>query len=256
MKLDSRFVKIQPHVVKIEPHLVKIEPHLVKLESHLMKVDARDNDVDRRAVGSYPYLASPTWGPEEAAMAARKTMKPAKTLTKPAKKKAVPMPRAAAAKAPSKEPAPTADQLCQLLGVTLVDVLEPAQIQRLRRPLPGYASQLDDAAAALATDAKLLALKDLTPARLLAVKERVAHLSDREAVVQRVARNLYEQRMVADDEAIGMLQKLARRVEAVSEDYPELLDRWRFLRDFLATFRATGPRTRAPDIVPLTTPGK
>ena len=58
-----------------------------------------------------------------------------------------------------------------------------------------------------------------------------------EGVAETLYRSIYEQRLQTDDQAIGMLQKIARRVDALTEDDPGLPDRWRFLMDFLGEFR-------------------
>ncbi len=139
----------------------------------------------------------------------------------------------------------TAQALAEVVGVALKPPLRTDQVNRLRKALPGYVSVLDDAADQLADD-PTLRLPDVKPADLLAAKEEQRALSAREAVLETVYRSVYYQRLQVDDRAIGMLQKIARRVEALAEDDPDLRARWKFLRDFLATFRPGQGKKAAP----------
>ncbi len=70
-------------------------------------------------------------------------------------------------------------------------------------------------------------------------------LAAREAVVEIVFRSIYEQRMQVDSRGMDMLLKISRRVDALTEEDPELPVRWKFLQDFLREFR-TGGRKPAP----------
>jgi hypothetical protein len=62
-----------------------------------------------------------------------------------------------------------------------------------------------------------------------------------------VYRSVYEQRLQAADEGMGMLFKIARRIEAVAEDDPDIRVRWKSLLDFLSKFRR-GPSSSAPAV--------
>jgi len=135
----------------------------------------------------------------------------------------------------------SARTLAQMMGGKLTKRLTADQTARLRRALPGYVSLLDDAARQLEEDVDLLNLPDVTPEGLLEAQARQKYLSAREAVAEAVYRAFYEQRLVVDDHAMAMMQKLARRIEAMKEDDPELPGRWKFLRDFLAQFRPGRP---------------
>ena len=135
---------------------------------------------------------------------------------------------------------PSARELAEMLGGNLAKRLTPKQISRLRKPLPGYVSLLDDAARQLEEDGDLLNLPDVTPEELFEMHARHKYLSVRETVAETVYRSFYEQRLLVDDRAMAMMQKLARRIEAMKEDDPDLPARWRFLREFLAQFRGGG----------------
>ena len=139
-----------------------------------------------------------------------------------------------AAKKPKKAAVPKPEALAAQLGVKLTKELTGKQAQSLRKGLPGFASQLDNAAEAL--EASKLPVKDITPDSLRDVQTRRSELLAREQVLYRVWRSVYHQRLVADDEAMGMLQKLVRRVEALSEDDPSLEDDWKVILDFFKTF--------------------
>lgn len=114
-----------------------------------------------------------------------------------------------------------------MLGVTLPPPLKPEQTARLRKALPGYAGILDDVAALLEEDAGALNLPDVTPEALLAAQAEQKYLAAREAVAQAVYRSLFEQRMQVDDRAMKMLEKIARRINALKEDDRDLPARWK-----------------------------
>jgi hypothetical protein len=135
--------------------------------------------------------------------------------------------------------APRPLDLAQMLGVQLTRRLKTDQVRRLRKGLPGYVSVLDDAARQLDEDAEVLGLKDVTPESLLAAQEEQKYLAARETTAEMVYRAIYEQRLQVDDRAMGMLLQIARRVNALAEEDPNLPARWKFLRDFLGGFRAS-----------------
>ncbi|WP_437876321.1 hypothetical protein [Sorangium sp. So ce513] len=137
---------------------------------------------------------------------------------------------------------PSTREVADTLGVTLSTPLKPEQIARLRKALPGYAGILDDVAALLAEDAGALNLPDVTPEALLAAQAEQKYLAAREAVAQAVHRSLFEQRLQVDDRAMKMLEKIARRINALKEDDRDLPARWKLLLDFLGTFRQGGAR--------------
>jgi hypothetical protein len=160
----------------------------------------------------------------------------AKTKTK-AKAKAK---RTATGKKTAARKLPNPRDLAAFMGVRLETRRTTAQIQRLRKALPGYASLLDDVAELIEADAADLNLKDVRPADLLRVQAQQKDLSAREAVLEMVYRTVYEQRLQVDDEGIGMLQQIARRVQSRAEENPDLPLRYKTLLDFLGTFRGGG----------------
>lgn len=188
--------------------------------------------------------SSTQWRRERVHMAtAKKTA--AKKKPKPGAKAAASKPKASASKLVSSK------DLAGQLGVQLTRRLDTPAVRKLRKALPGYVNMLDDVAALLEDDADLLNLRDVQPAALLDVQARQKYLAAREGVAEAVYRSIYEQRLQADDEAMGMLLKVARRVDAVSEDDPDILVRWKSLLDFLAKFRR-GPSAAPPAEEPAT----
>jgi len=145
----------------------------------------------------------------------------------------------------SAERPPTSDEVAALLGAKLTPPLKPEQTARLHKALPGYAGMLDDVAALLKEDSALLNLPDVTPEALLEAQEEQKHLAAREAVAYAVYRSLFEQRLQVDDRAMKMLEKIARRVNALEEDDRDLPGRWKLLLDFLGTFRQGGRKATA-----------
>lgn len=137
--------------------------------------------------------------------------------------------------------APRPLEIAQMLGVQLTRRLTANQVRQLKKALPGYVSVLDDAARQLTEDADVLGLSDVTPDELLAMQEEQKYLASREAAVEMVYRAVYEQRLRVDDRALGMLQKISRRVNALAEDDPNLLARWKFMRDYLGNFYVGSP---------------
>ncbi|WP_437967466.1 hypothetical protein WMF04_49315 [Sorangium sp. So ce260] len=89
-------------------------------------------------------------------------------------------------------------------------------------------------------------LPDVTPEALLAAQAEQKYLAVREAVAHAVYRSLFEQRMQVDDRAMKMLEKIARRINALKEDDRDLLCRWKLPLDFLGTFREGGARKPQP----------
>ena len=74
------------------------------------------------------------------------------------------------------------------------------------------------------------------------VGERIRHegaeaLAAREAVLEAAYMSSYHQRLVVDDEAVGMLRAIARRVQSRAEENPELPIRYKAMLDFLASFQ-------------------
>lgn len=145
--------------------------------------------------------------------------------------------------APAPKKTATSRQLADLLGITMQPPLKPDAVLRLRKPLPGYVSVIDDVAAQLAEDGPQLNL-DITPAELLAIQAEQKDIAAKEAVAEAVYTTAYHQRMQVDDRAMGMLQKIARRVASRAEEDPEILIRWKFFRDFLATFQGGRPKKK------------
>jgi hypothetical protein len=132
------------------------------------------------------------------------------------------------------------EHVAAIFGVTIQKKLTTKQVQRLRRPLPGYVNMLDDAADKLEADADLIKVKGVSPEALRQAKTDQTFLADREAIAEALHRSIYEQRMIVDDHAVEMLQKIARRIEAESEDNPSLPLRWKALLAYLASFRGGG----------------
>jgi hypothetical protein len=137
----------------------------------------------------------------------------------------------------------TAKQLAALLDIELTKPLSPDEVFRLRKALPGYAAQLDDAASRLDEETLLPKLLDFTSQDLLDAHRQQAELSQREAAAKAAYEAVYYQRLKVDDRGVAMLQKLGRRIDMLAEDDPGIRDRWKTLRDFLAKFRP-GPGAR------------
>lgn len=161
-----------------------------------------------------------------------------KTTKKAAKKTAA---KKTAAKKKKKDPKlPTIPELAATFGVIVQKPLPNDAIWRLRKAVPGYSAMLDDAAELLEAEGDALKIKDVEPADLLAAQTEQKFLVTREAILYAVYRSVYEQRLQVDDRAMKMLEKIARRVNALAEDDPTLKARWKLLLDFLATFRQGG----------------
>lgn len=143
-------------------------------------------------------------------------------------------------------PLPTASDLAATFGVKLQKPLSKDTIWRFRKPVPGYVALLDDAAQLLKDEGAALQIPDVTPADMLAAQEEQKFLAAREAVLYSVYRSVYEQRLQTDDRAMKMLEKLARRVNALAEDDATLKTRWKVLLDFLSTFRPGAPTKGEP----------
>ena len=158
--------------------------------------------------------------------------------------KKAPAPKAAKPKAPATKKTATSRQLADLLGVTMQPPLKPDAILRLRKALPGYVSVIDDVAQQLDEDGPLLNL-DITPSELLAIQAEQKGIAAKEAVAEAVYTSTYHQRLQVDDRAMAMLQKVARRVASRAEEDPEILIRWKFFRDFLATFQGGRPKKKS-----------
>ncbi len=69
-------------------------------------------------------------------------------------------------------------------------------------------------------------------------------------MVHAVYRSVYEQRLQADDVAMKMLEKVARRVSALKEDDATLTVRYKMLLDFLGTFRNGGAKPAPAESAP------
>jgi hypothetical protein len=131
---------------------------------------------------------------------------------------------------------PAAKAVAAFVGLTLKPALTSVKIRRLRRALPGYVNMLDDIAELLEEDAAELNLKEVTPAALLDAQARQKDLASREAVLEAAYISAYHQRLTVDDEAVGMLRALARRIQSRAEESPELPIRYKAMLDFLAKF--------------------
>ena len=163
------------------------------------------------------------------------------TKKKPARKKALATnatPKKAVKAAVAK--VMSLNDLADLLGVKLTKRLDTPAVRRLRKALPGYVNMLNDVATMLERDSVLLNLRDVRPDELLDLQARHEHLSAREDLVEVVHRSIYEQRLQVDDEAMGKLFKIARRIESMAEDDPGVRLRWKSVLDFLAKFRRGG----------------
>jgi hypothetical protein len=125
-------------------------------------------------------------------------------------------------------------------GVTLSAPLKPHEVSRLKKPAPSYVSVVDDAARRLAKDKNRLHLTTVTPQQLIELHARRTDMAARETAAYRVYRSAYEQRMQVDDEALGKLLLIERRMNTMAEEDPSLLDDWKFMTDFLAEFRRKG----------------
>ena len=176
---------------------------------------------------------------KKAAPAKKKAAKPAKSQKKTGK---------ASAKTGDK----TAADVAAFVGVKIQKPLDPEKTRGFRKALPGYMPMLEDVAKALKKESVDLGIGDVTPAALADAHDELERLHAIEDVLQPVYRSVYEERLALDDKAIGMLHKITRRVGALSEDEPTLLNRWRFLRDFLAHFHGGGRQAQADEGKPET----
>lgn len=131
---------------------------------------------------------------------------------------------------------PAAREVAEFVGLTLKPALTSVKIQRLRRALPGYVNMLDDIAELLNEDVDELNLKEVTPAALLDAQARQKDLASREAVLEAAYMSAYHQRLTVDDEAVGMLRAIARRIQSRAEESPDLPIRYKAMLDFLAKF--------------------
>ncbi|HEU4412011.1 MAG TPA: hypothetical protein VFS43_42615 [Polyangiaceae bacterium] len=134
----------------------------------------------------------------------------------------------------------SAEALAAALGVELCPSPKPNEVRRLRMALPGYAALLDDIAELLARDGEALGVRDVDPDGLIAMQRRYRRLRALEVVLEAVYLSVYYQRLRLDDEAMGLLQRLVRRVRSRAEEDPELPRRWRVLLDFMGAFRKGG----------------
>ena len=169
----------------------------------------------------------------------KKTSKAAKKSSSSAKKTAASPSAKAATKTKAKPAAakvPTAKAVAEFVGLTRKPLLAAVKIQRLRRALPGYVNMLDDIAELIEKDAAELNLKDVTPAALLEAQAVQRDLAAREAILEAAYISAYHQRLVADDEAVGTMRAIARRVQSRAEESPELPIRYKGMLDFLAKF--------------------
>lgn len=157
--------------------------------------------------------------------------------------RATPTPDAGAAKGPAFT---SPRELAGALGITLKPPLTPKQVRRLRKPLPGYAATLHDTAEQVATDGPALGLPEGTAEELTDMQRRYKELRANETLLETVYRSVYYQRLLLDDEAMGTLLRIARRVQSRAEENPQLPLRWSTLLDFLGAFREGG---RAPVVV-------
>ena len=145
---------------------------------------------------------------------------------------------------------PTADKLAEVLGVAYTASLDPRIVRAFRKPLPGYVTVLDDAAELVARDGVALGATGVTPSLLISLKAQRQHLAACEAVVDRLARSVYEQRMQVDDAAIGALQKVARFVRLLADDDATLLERWASVLAYLQVFTPGRPSDTATAAAP------
>ena len=150
---------------------------------------------------------------------------------------------------------PTAADLVRSFGLEPKAALAPVQVQRLRKPLPGYAGLLVDVADLLARDGAALNVTDTTPDDVKTMHDRQRRLAEAEAALGAAQQSVYHQRLQLDSDAMGVLQMLARRVQSRAEESPELPVRWKTLLDFLGTFR-NGGRSPSTPPAPIATETK
>ncbi|HEU4406361.1 MAG TPA: hypothetical protein VFS43_13935, partial [Polyangiaceae bacterium] len=139
----------------------------------------------------------------------------------------------------------TPGQLAGALGVELKPPLKPTEVQRLRKALPGYASTLDDTAELLTRDGAALGFDDVDPQELVDLQRRYKQVRTAETLLETVHQSVYHQRLQLDDQAMGRLQRIVRRVQSRAEEDPQLPLRWGVLLDFMGAFRKGG-RSPAP----------
>ncbi len=140
----------------------------------------------------------------------------------------------------------TPGQLADALGVALAPPLKASEVQRLRKALPGYAALLDDAAELLTRDSAVLGFHDVDPRELVDLQRRYRKLRAAETMLETVHQSVYHQRLQIDDQAMGLLQRIVRRVQSRAEEDPQLPRRWGVVLDFMLAFRKGGRGPAAP----------
>jgi hypothetical protein len=147
-------------------------------------------------------------------------------------------------------PPRTPGELAGSLGVELKPPLKTNQVVRLRRALPGYVNALDNTAELLEQDGAVLGFDEATPARLVDMQRRYKKLRTAETLLETVHQSVYHQRLQLDDEAMGLLQSIVRRVQSRAEEDPQMPLRWGALLDFMGAFRKGGGRAAPAPVEP------
>ncbi len=144
-------------------------------------------------------------------------------------------------------------EVCKLLKMELTDPLTTGEVHAMRKALPGYAPHLAASAPKLEKEKLLPKLLDFGPADLMAVHDEQTRMSELESVTKAVYDAAYYQRLQLDDQGMGMLQKIVRKIDALSDDDPRILERWKSLLDFFHKFRPGRPGAEEPASPPPTT---
>lgn len=150
---------------------------------------------------------------------------------------------------PSVEATPARDGFTSLtqglfaaVGLTARPWLGVAEKQGLHRAFPGVVGSLARAATLMQADEEHLGRIKFSPAELREMASQHAHLTESEAALDTTLRNVREQRMVVESQAMSALLSLARRARNAEYDAPGIAERWGFLLDLMGAF-FKGPRT-------------
>lgn len=137
---------------------------------------------------------------------------------------------------------PLTQRLFAAVGLTARPWLGGAEKQSLLRALPGAVGSLARAATLMQSDGEHLGRIKFSPAELREMASQHAHLTESEAALDSTLRNVREQRMVIESQAMNALLSLTRRVRNAEYDAPGISERWGFLLDLMGAF-FKGPRT-------------
>ncbi len=135
------------------------------------------------------------------------------------------------------------------VGLTARPWMGGAEKQALLKVLPGAVGSLARAATLMESDGVHLGRIRFSPAQLREMASQHAILTESEAALDATLRNVREQRMVVESQAMSALLSLTRRVRNAEYDAPGISERWGFLLDFMGAFfkGARTPKSKGSD---------